>query len=125
VDRRRPTRAGTAIARQSGPFAAPDDLILAGEDDQRLAFMEEAVPRFPEDPRVRLRYVNALIPVEHDKVGDELRRVIALGPDSPEHVYRAASLIIDHGQVETAWEWVQRANELAPRHFRYAADRKC
>jgi tetratricopeptide (TPR) repeat protein len=113
--------------RASAPEAvitAADDLIVADDDRRRLAFMRKAARRYPGDARVRLRYAIALIPVARDKVPEQLARAIELDPNNPAHLVRAAALMIDHGEAQTASEWVQRANELAPPDFALAADLK-
>jgi len=91
--------------------------LLSGQHQENFELLQETVQRFPKDPEIRLLYATVLLEYQPDHVAAEAAKAAELGPDNPRILVRAAQLLFDRGEVETARSCVARANELAPSGF--------
>jgi len=101
----------TAAIGQSRKF------LLSGRHQENFEFLQGAVQRFADDPEIRLLYATVLLEYQPDRVAAEAVKAAELGPDNPRILVRAAQLMFDRGEVESARSCVIRANELAPPDF--------
>jgi Flp pilus assembly protein TadD len=92
-------------------------LLLAGRHQENFEFLKTAVQRFPDDPEIRLLYATTLLEYRPDDVAAEAAKAVELGPDNPRILVRAAQLMFDRGDVESARSCALRANELAQPGF--------
>ena len=98
------------------------ELLLAGRHQENFEFLGEAVRRFPNDPEVRLLYATTLLEYRPDDVVAEAAKAADLGSGSPKILVRAAHLMLDRGDVDSARAAAKRANELASPEFVLMAD---
>jgi tetratricopeptide (TPR) repeat protein len=94
-------------------------LFTEGRDDEAFEFLEKAVQRFPEDAEIRLDYATSLLAVRPEEVVAEAVKAIELDPDEPIRLTRAASLLFNRGEIETARSYVERAKRLATHDFSF------
>jgi tetratricopeptide (TPR) repeat protein len=87
-----------------------------------LFLTERAIRRFPEDPEIRYRYAVALLPFRPEDAPSQAARSVALDPDDPGRLVRAASVLLNLGQIEAAQSYLERAEELAPPDFIFAEE---
>jgi tetratricopeptide (TPR) repeat protein len=102
----------------SEAIARSRQLLAEGRHEENLKYLEEGVTeRFSDDAEIRLLYGTALLGPK-PKVGvSEIVRAIALEPDNPEKLTRAAHLMYDMKQFDQARAYAKRAKELAPEDF--------
>lgn len=99
-------------------------LFAAGREREQEAaeFLQAAVQRFPDDPEIRLHYAISLLMIRPEDATAEIIKAIELGPDEPMRLTRAAGILFNMGDVETARTYANRAKELAPPDFLFAAN---
>jgi Flp pilus assembly protein TadD len=107
--------------RKRGELAATIDrsrkLLLSGRHQENLDLLEESIQRFPKDPDIRLLYATVLLEFRPDQVAVEAAKAAEFGSENPRILVRAAQLLFDRGEIESAKSCVTRANELAPPDF--------
>lgn len=112
--------------KQRKELAAATDrsrkLLLAGQHQENFEFLDEAVRQFPDDPEIRLLYATTLLEYRPDGVAAEAAKAAELGSDNPKILVRAAHLMLDRGDVDSARAAAERANKLAPPEFVLMAD---
>lgn len=84
-------------------------LLEEVDDDSLLVFTEDAVERFPEDPELHLVRAIGLIQSRPDDALWEAARAVQLNPDDPGLLARAARLMLDLGNLESADAYSRRA----------------
>ena len=82
-----------------------------------MEFLEEVVRQFPEDAQIRLLYATSLLGFRSDEVAAEAAKAVELGPDDPVILVRAASLLLNRGQLEDVRSIVKRARALVGPDF--------
>jgi Flp pilus assembly protein TadD len=97
-------------------------LLTDGRADDLLSFTEGAVGLFPEDPEIRLMYATALVPHSAERARWEAARAIQLDTNDAGRLIRAARLMLNLGEVETARAYTRRAAQLAPADFLFASE---
>jgi len=93
------------------------ELLAAQQVQEASEFLEKAVQRFPGDPEIRVLYASILVIVRPDDATGEAAKAVELGPDEPAVLVRAAHLMLNRGEAETARNYAARANELAQPDF--------
>jgi len=84
-------------------------LLESADDESLLAFTEAAVERFPEDSELHLVHALALVPIRPDDARWETARAVQLNPDDPGLLARAARVMLDLGNLESADAYSSRA----------------
>jgi len=97
-------------------------LLVDGRADDLLSFTQGAVGLFPEDPEIRLIYATALAPQSAERARWEAAQAIQLDTHDPGRLIRAARLMLNLGEVETARAYARRAAQLAPANFPFAPE---
>jgi Flp pilus assembly protein TadD len=92
-------------------------LLAARKEQEAFAFLDEAVQRFPENGEIRLLYASVLLVIRPDDVAVEAAKAVELDPEEPAILLRAAHLMLNRGELETARAYAARANELARPDF--------
>jgi Flp pilus assembly protein TadD len=93
-------------------LAAALRLLADGTPEERLAFTEDAVAKFPRDPDLRHQYAISLIASEPKQARAEVLRAVELDADGdPVRLTRAASILLDLEDREGARECAERAVE--------------
>jgi tetratricopeptide (TPR) repeat protein len=92
-------------------------LIAGGGDRQAFEFLEQASQQFPEDPELRLLYATSLLAIRPKDAIPETVKAIELDPDEPVRLARAANLLFNMGQIETARSYAKRAKEKVTPDF--------
>lgn len=115
--RRNQKRLATAIHRGR-------TLLVGDNPEEFRQFIQQAVQQFPKDPEIQLLYATSLLEIRPDDVVPQAIKAVDLGPTDPMILTQAASLIFNHGAIETARPYVTRAEELAPEGFIFTAELK-
>ncbi len=97
-------------------------LLVEKLDNELVAFMENAVARFPKDPEIRIFYASSLLPFRPEDVPWQVATAIQLEPDNPWRLTRAASMLFGLGEVEAARSYAGHAARLAPEGFEFAPE---
>jgi Flp pilus assembly protein TadD len=105
-----------------GTIEVAHTLLVEGRAEELLTFSEGAVELFPLDPELRLMYALALAPVDREKARWEAARSIQLDTDDPGRLIRAARLMLNLGEADTARSYAARAAQFAPEDFVFAPE---
>jgi Flp pilus assembly protein TadD len=97
-------------------------LLDENRHKENLELLEAAVERYPEDAEIRLLYGTALVPARPQDAPRQLAEAIALDPDDPARLTRAASILYYLGETEAARSYAARATQLAQEGFALAPD---
>lgn len=100
-----------ALRKRSG------ELLVAERHEKNLELLEKAIDRFPDDSEIRLLYATTLLKFRPSDVARQATTAIELSPDDPAILIRAASLLLNRGEVEAARSAVIRANDLTQPDF--------
>lgn len=92
------------------------DLLVSEQHQENFDLLSKAVPRFPDDPEIRLLYATILLEFRPDDVASEANRAVELAPDNPLILVRAGSLLLSRDR-QAARSCVSRANELVQPDF--------
>ena len=85
-------------------------LLADGTPEERLAFAEDAVVKFPRDPDLRHQYAISLIASEPERARTELLRAVELDDtEDPTRLARGAGVLLDLEDRESARELAERA----------------
>jgi Flp pilus assembly protein TadD len=97
-------------------------LLMSGQHQDNFELLERAVRQFPDDPEIRLLYATTLLEYRVDDVASEACKAAELAPDNPRILVRAAHLMLDRGDVDSARAAAIRADALAQPDFVLMAD---
>lgn len=92
-------------------------LLAEQREQEAFEFLKEAVQQFPKDAEVRLLYASILAAFQPDDVAAEAAKAVELAPSDPVILVRAAHLVLDREDLETAHSYAARANEVAEPDF--------
>jgi tetratricopeptide (TPR) repeat protein len=85
-------------------------LLSEGTSEERAAFTEDAIAKFPQDPDLRYHYALSLIGSEPERAKAELLRAAGLDDtDDPVRLARAADLLLDLHDRDSAGALAERA----------------
>jgi Flp pilus assembly protein TadD len=84
---------------------------------ENLEFLEEARRQFPDVAEIQLLYASMLLEFRPEDVAVEAAKAVELGPEDPTILVRAASLLLNRGQLEEARPIVKRARALVGPDF--------
>lgn len=80
-----------------------------GRTDEAAALVEEAVARFPDEPLAHLAQARYLREVDAEASREHIDEAVALAPDDPATLVRAAALLLALGELDEAATLVERA----------------
>jgi Flp pilus assembly protein TadD len=92
-----------------------------GRVDASREVLRDAVDRFPDDPDVALGYGAALWVDDPATAEVHVRRAVALAPEDPATLARAAQLLLFHEDLDMVRDLVERAGRAAPPDWVLAA----
>jgi Flp pilus assembly protein TadD len=92
-------------------------LFATSQYQETREFLEQAGREFPEDPEIQLLYASILLEFQPDDVASEAAKAIKLAPSDPVILVRAASLLLNRGEVEAARSATTHARELIGSDF--------
>ncbi|UUY02519.1 hypothetical protein LRS13_17705 [Svornostia abyssi] len=88
----------------------------AGEDAERVAVMEGAVRRFPDDPDARVWYASALLDIRPAHALEEAAQAAALDVDNARRIARVAHMHYLLGATDEAARYLKQAIVVSPPH---------
>lgn len=97
-----------------------DRVQQLGDEDrgqEARALLDEALERHPDEVEVVLLAGIAQIPVAPDEAAVLARRAVALAPESPSVLLRAASVLLSLGHLDEARRHCAMAMKIVPDHF--------
>jgi tetratricopeptide (TPR) repeat protein len=114
--RRRNKELKTAIAHSQR-------LLAEGKHKENLDFLEGGVAeRFPDDAEIRLLFGTALLESKPEVGFSEIAKAIDLDPNDPVRLVRAARIMYDMKQFDSARSYMTRAKAAAPEDFVFEAE---
>lgn len=97
----------------SETLAEAHRLLAEGKPDEHMAYVGDAVAKYPRDPDLRHQYAISLITLEPERARTEVLRAVELDESSdPSRLARAAGVLLDLNDHAGALALVERA---APR----------
>lgn len=97
-------------------------LLLDGDEDEKLTFFNQAIRRFPEDAEIRFLYASVLQTLRPDDAVSETIKAVELDPDEPSRLTRAAYLMSELNRSDLARRYAARAREVGHPDFLFAAE---
>jgi len=93
------------------------ELVRADRHPENLALLHEALDEHPGEPEIALRAAVAYYGEDEDEAERLARRAVALSPENPAVLMRAASMMLNLGRVDDALDWSRQARDRADPDF--------
>jgi Flp pilus assembly protein TadD len=93
------------------------ELLRDERHEENLAFLTEAVERFPKDPEVRLLYGTLLVMFRPEDAAWEIATAISFDTTDPYRLTRAAQMLYVLGEFDAAQDYVDWTLDAAPDDF--------
>jgi len=97
-------------------------LLLEGEEDEKIEFFTQAIQRFPDDAEVRFLHASVLQTIRPEDAVSETMKAVELDPDEPNRLTRAAYLMSEVNRPDLARRYAARARGLGGSDFLFAAE---